>query len=337
MRAYDLRAKGLENLVAVDRPIPKPGAGEALVRLRATSLNYRDLLIARGTYRRGAPRFPLVPLSDGAGEVVEVGHGVERVAPGDRVVGSFFRDFIDGPPDDPKRAAALGGTADGVLAEYAAFRADALVALPEALSFEAAATLPCAGVTAWVGLVATGALTAGQTVLALGTGGVSIFALQLAKAFGARVILTSSSDEKLARGERLGADHSINYRRTPAWDERARELTAGRGVDQILEVVGAETLPRSLHALCDGGHLALIGLLSGTPADARAATEHGRGLRIDSIWVGSTADLRALTEAVSRLGIEPVIDRTFEFEDARAAYEYLESGRHFGKIIVRVP
>jgi NADPH:quinone reductase-like Zn-dependent oxidoreductase len=336
MRAYELRGKGLENLVRVERPVPKAEPGEVVVRMRAASLNYRDLLIANGTYRRGLPKLPLVPLSDGAGEVVEVASGVTRVKVGDGVMGSFFRDFIAGPPDDQKRAAALGGTADGVLAEFVALRADAVVPIPKRLSFDEAATLPCAGVTAWVGLVTTGRLEAGDTILAMGTGGVSIFALQLAKAFGAKVILTSSSDEKLARGERLGADHAINYRRTPEWDERARELTGGRGVDHVLEVGGAGTLPRSLRALRDGGHLALVGLLTGSSSDPAVATAHGRGLRIDPIWVGSTAELAALADAVSRFDLHPIIDRSFEVDDVRGAYEHLASGRHFGKIVVRI-
>ena len=336
MRAYELRREGLENLLEVERPRPKLGAGEVLVRMRATSINYRDWLIANGRYGRGPLKLPLVPFSDGAGEVVEVGADVTRWSPGARVAASFFRDWIDGPPDDQKRAAALGGTTDGVLAEYVALRADALVEVPPGLSFEEAATLPCAGVTAWVSLVGTGALAAGETVLALGTGGVSIFVLQLAKALGARVIVTSKSDEKLAHAERLGADHTINYQHVPTWDQRARELTGGRGVDHVVEVGGAETLPRSVRALRDGGHLALVGLLTGARGNPAAAAAEGRGLRIDSIFVGSTANLRSLVETVARTGLRPVIDRSFEFGEARAAYEHLARGDHFGKIVVRI-
>jgi NADPH:quinone reductase-like Zn-dependent oxidoreductase len=336
MRAYELRREGLEALTLVERPQPEPGPGEVVVRVRAASLNYRDWLIANGRYGRGPLKLPLVPLSDGAGEVAEVGAEVTKFAPGDRVVACFFRDWADGPPDDQKRAAALGGTTDGVLAEYVTLRASALVALPPSLSFEEAATLPCAGVTAWVSLVTTGGLEAGETVLVLGTGGVSICALQLAKAQGARVIVTSKSDEKLARAEQLGADHGINYRKNPDWDQRARELTGGRGVDHVIEVGGAETLPRSVRALRDGGHLALVGLLTGARADPASAAAEGRGLRIDSIYVGSTANLASLVDAVSRSGVHPVVDRTFEFSEARAAYEYLASATHFGKIVVRV-
>jgi NADPH:quinone reductase-like Zn-dependent oxidoreductase len=336
MRAYELKATGLENLTRTERRPARPGAGEVLVRVRAASLNYRDLLIVSGRYGRVTPRFPLIPLSDGAGEVVALGPGTSRLAVGDRVVGSFFPGWIDGPPDAQKQAAALGGSVDGVLSEEMVLPEAAAVPVPEALSFEEAATLPCAGVTAWVSLVVLGKLAAGETVLALGTGGVSIYALQIARALGARVILTSRSDDKLARGKALGADETINYRRTPAWDERARELTGGRGVDHILEVVGAETLPRSLRALRDGGQLALVGLLGGARGDPKVAAEHGRGIRVDPIYVGSAADLRALCDTVARRNLRPVVDRVFGFEEARAAYEHLQSGRHLGKVVIRL-
>ncbi len=210
MRAYELRGTGIETLTSVERERPRPGPGQVLVRVRAASLNYRDLMVARGTYIRGAaPRRPLVPLSDGAGEVVELGEGVARLRAGDRVAGAFFQRWIDGPFDAEKGASALGGAIDGVLAEEVVLEADAAVRFPPHLSFEEAATLPCAGVTAWVGLFVLGGLKAGETVLAMGTGGVSIFALQLAKAAGARVVLTSSHDEKLARGKALGADEGV--------------------------------------------------------------------------------------------------------------------------------
>jgi NADPH:quinone reductase-like Zn-dependent oxidoreductase len=207
--------------------------------------------------------------------------------------------------------------------------------VPAGLSFQEAATLPCAGVTAWVGLVVLGKIRAGETVLAMGTGGVSLFALQLAKTLGARVILTSSSDEKLARGKKLGADETINYRRTPDWDNQARALTGGRGVDHILEVVGAKTLPQSLRALRDGGHLTLVGLLSGERATPDMA-RNDRDIRVDGVYVGSTKNLRELAESVSGSGLRPVIDRVFPFAEARAAYEHLGSGSHFGKIVIEI-
>lgn len=337
MRAWELRGNGVETLALVERERPRPGPGQVVVRVRAASLNYRDLLVAGGTYTRGGPpKRPLVPLSDGAGEVVATGPGVTRLSRGDRVAGAFFQRWVDGPFDPAAGASALGGALDGVLAEEVVLEEAGAVRFPDALSFEEAATLPCAAVTAWVGLVALGGLKAGETVLAMGTGGVSVFALQIAKALGARVILTSSHDEKLAHGRALGADETVNYRTTPAWDEEARRLTAGRGVDHILEVGGAATLPRSLRALRDGGHLALVGLLSGARGDAEEAARAGRGLRVDSVYVGSVRHFEALNALVARAQLRPVIDRVFPFEQAREAYGHLRSGGHFGKVVVAV-
>ncbi len=336
MRAWELRGAGLDTLALVERPAPRPGPGQVRVRIRATSLNYRDLLVAEGRYRRGTLKLPLVPLSDGAGEVVEAGPGVTRVGPGDRVAGAFFQRWVDGPFGADQGASALGGAIDGVLAEEVILEEGGAVRFPPGLSFEEAATLPCAGVTAWVGLFAHGALAAGETVLAMGTGGVSIFALQLAKAAGARVILTSSDDAKLARGKALGADETVNYRTTPEWDARARALTGGRGVDHILEVGGAATLPRSLAALRAGGHLSLVGLLGGAPADrdAAASAAQGRGIRVDAVYVGTVRDFEGLDALVARAGIRPVVDRVFPFEEAREAYAYLQRGAHLGKVVI---
>ncbi len=335
MRAYELRGNGIETLALVDRPGPRPGPGQVLVRIRATSLNYRDLMIAAGTYARGAPpKRPLVPLSDGAGEVIEVGAGVTRLVAGDRVAGAFFQRWIDGPFDAAKGASALGGAIDGVLAEEVVLEADAAVKVPGHLSLEEAATLPCAAVTAWVGLFELGKLQAGETVLAMGTGGVSIFALQLAKAAGARVILTSSSDEKLRRGEALGADAVVNYRTTPEWDAAARALTGGKGVDHILEVGGATTLPLSLRAVREGGHVALVGLLGGQRGDPDAAARNDRGVRVDSVYVGSVRHFEAMNGFLVRARLRPVVDQVFPFERAREAYAYLEAGAHFGKVVV---
>jgi NADPH:quinone reductase-like Zn-dependent oxidoreductase len=337
MRTYELRGKGIATLSLVDRPAPRPGPGQVLVRVRAASLNYRDLLIARGTYPFGAPKLPLVPLSDGAGTVVELGAGVTRPGRGERVIGAFFQRWIDGPLDADKAASALGGAIDGVLAEHAIFEAAAAVELPESLSFEEGATLPCAGVTAWVSLMELGRLGPGETVLVMGTGGVSSFALQLAKLGGARVILTSSRDDKLARGKALGADEVINYRTTPDWDVRARELTGGRGVDHLVEVGGAATLPVSARAVRDGGHLTLVGLLGGQPADLADARARYPKLRIDSVYVGSVRQLERLVDRIARTGTRPVIDQlSFAFDDAIRAYEHLASGAHFGKVVIRV-
>jgi NADPH:quinone reductase-like Zn-dependent oxidoreductase len=335
MRAYELRGRGLDQLAVVERPRPEPGPGQVRVRIRATSLNYRDLLVAEGRYGRGDLKYPLVPLSDGAGEVVAVGPGVSRLVPGDRVAGNFFQNWVDGPFRRENAATALGGSIDGVLAEEVIFEEAAAVKFPAALSFEEAATLPCAAVTAWVGLQ-QGGLAAGQSVLAMGTGGVSIFALQLAKAAGARVLLTSSSDEKLERGRRLGADATVNYRTTPDWDRVAREWTGGRGVDQLLEVGGAGTLPLSLRAVREGGHISLVGLLTGEMADREAARKNDRGVRVDSVYVGSVRHFEEMNREIERAALKPVIDRVFPFEEARRAYEYLRSGAHFGKVVIRV-
>ncbi|MEO8177499.1 MAG: NAD(P)-dependent alcohol dehydrogenase [Deltaproteobacteria bacterium] len=336
MRAYELHGAGLEQLRLVERPMPEPGPGQVLVRVHAASLNYRDLLIAEGKYGRTPLRLPLVPLSDGAGEVIEVGSGVTRVAPGDRVAGTFFQNWVDGPFDASKGATALGGAIDGVLAEQVVFEAEGVVKFPSELSFEEAATLPCAGVTAWVSLIETGKLEPDQRVLVMGTGGVSIFALQFAKSVGAQVLVTSRSDEKLARANGLGADGLINSHKMPDWDAGVRELTIGRGVDHLVEVGGAETLPISLRALRDGGHIALVGLLSGAPASQELAESHQHGIRVDSIYVGSRQHFEAMNDAIERFKIQPVIDRRFPFEDARDAYAYLKSGQHFGKVVIRI-
>ncbi len=334
MRAYELRGNGVDTLTMVERERPRPGAGQVRVRMRAASLNYRDRLVASGRYARGGPpKRPLVPLSDGAGEVVELGPGVTRLRPGDRVAGNFFQKWIDGPFDDAKGASALGGAVDGVLAEEVVLEADAAVKFPEHLSFQEAATLPCAAVTAWVGLVAQGHLQAGETVLAMGTGGVSIFALQIARMLGARVILTSSRDDKLARGKALGADAVVNYLTHPDWDAAARALTGGRGVDHILEVGGAATLPTSLRAIRDGGHLTLVGLLGGARADPEVAARSGRGIRVDSVYVGSVRHFEEMDEAMARARVRPVVDRVFPFERAREAYDHLERGAHVGKVV----
>lgn len=335
MRAYELRGGSLDTLAVAERPSPRPGPGQVRVRIRAASLNYRDLLIASGRYGRGSTRFPLIPLSDGAGEVLEAGPGVARLRPGDRVAGAFFQRWIDGPFGPEQAASALGGAIDGVLAEEVVLEEAGAVKYPESLSFEEAATLPCAAVTAWVGLQ-QGGLAAGQHVLAMGTGGVSVFVLQLAKAAGARVLLTSSSDEKLARGRALGADEVVNYRRTPDWDRVAREWAGGQGVDQLLEVGGAGTLPTSLRAVAPGGHISLVGLLTGQHADLDAARRNDRGVNVDSVYVGSVRHFEAMNAAIARAGLTPVIDRVFPFEEARQAYEHLRTGAHFGKVVIRV-
>lgn len=319
-----------DRLELVERPVPAPGPGQVLVRLRASSLNYRDLLIRKSpTARR-----PLVPLSDGAGEVVEVGAGVQAWKPGDRVAGNFFQGWVDGPQSAETNATALGGSIDGVLAEYACFEEGGLVRIPEHLSFEEAATLPCAALTAWNGLFEWGGLKAGETVLAQGTGGVSIFALQFAKAAGARVILSSSSDAKLARGRALGADELINYRSTPDWASRALELQPG-GVHHILEVGGEATMPDAIRATRPGGHITQVGLLSGAKPDLKATEKAAPDHHFFPVYVGSTRMFQRMNAFIAQHGIRPVIDRVFRLEEAAEAYSHLESGNHFGKLVIQ--
>lgn len=337
MRAYEIeRASGIDALTLVEKPTPTPGPGQVLVRLRSASLNYRDLMVVEGRYPAAGLKLPLVPLSDGAGEVVALGPGVTSLKVGDRVASSFFQGWVDGPFDSKKGATALGGAIDGVLAEQVVLEEAGAVKFPDHLSFEDAATLPCAAVTAWVGLVELGGLKAGETVLAQGTGGVSVFALQIAKALGARVLLTSSSDEKLARGKALGADGLINYKTSPDWAARALELTGGRGVDHILEVGGAETLPQSLRASREGGHVTVTGLLTGSFGNVDEAKNNERKVRVDRVYVGSVRHFEALNRLIGEAGLRPVIDeRVFGFDQAAEAFRYLKSGAHFGKIVIR--
>src|SRR5580700_5149189 len=285
MRVWSLTAAGFEHLVAEERPEPMAGPGEIVVRIRAASLNYRDLMVATGRYTRGA-KYPLVPLSDGAGEVASVGSGVTALRAGDRVATSFFSGWIDGAQTPERSATALGGAVDGVLAEAIVLPQHAVVRTPEHLSDAEAATLPCAAVTAWHALFeGVDPLRPGQTVLLEGTGGVSIFGLQLAKLAGARVIITSSQDEKLVRARELGADETINYRTEPEWQDRVREKTGGRGVDHVLEVGGKDTLGRALTALCYAGQIHLIGGVSGIATDIPLLSMAQNNARVRRIFV----------------------------------------------------
>jgi len=336
MRAWQIQERfGLDALTLVEREEPHPGPGQVAVRIGATSLNYRDLLTVEGSYNPKQP-LPLVPLSDGAGEVSAVGPGVTGVKAGDRVAGIFNQAWISGPPRREHVRSSLGGPLDGLLAEQVILDAEGVVPLPEHLSFEEAACLPCAAVTAWNALVEQGGLTAGQTLLVLGTGGVALFALQLARCLEARVIVTSSSDAKLERARELGATGTINYRTTPDWDRRVKELTGGIGVDHVLELGGAETLPRSLRAVRVGGQVSLIGSLSGIEATLNLALVFMRGVRLQGVLVGSRDMFDAMIRVIVRHRLRPVIDRVFAFEEAPAAFEHLQSQAHFGKVVVRV-
>ncbi|HUF77633.1 MAG TPA: NAD(P)-dependent alcohol dehydrogenase, partial [Thermoanaerobaculia bacterium] len=304
MKAWEIRgAFGLDHLEPVERPDPEPGPGEVLVRLRAASINYRDFLMVEGRYNPRQP-LPLVPCSDGAGEVVSLGPGAERLAPelrvGERVMPIFAQGWLGGEPRREAVRTTLGGPLDGTLAELMVARAEGVVPVPEHLSYEEAATLPCAGVTAWNALAETGSVRAGDTVLALGTGGVSIFALQLAQLLGARVIVTSSSPEKLARARELGAWEGVDYRAVPEWGKRVRELTGGEGVDHVIEVGGGETLPRSLQAVRAGGTISLIGVLSGRPTELDVAAILMRSIRVQGVLVGSRQSFAAMNRAIAQ-------------------------------------
>ncbi len=329
VREYRLEpgTNGLE-LTMHEIDLPEPSAGEVLVRVRAVSLNHRDLSILGRPTSSG-----LVPTSDGAGEVIAIGRGVTQFAVGDRVAGTFFADWPSGQRTRAAMATARGGGIDGMLAEVVLSSESGLVAIPDYLTFEEAATLPCAAVTAWRALFTDGALQPGETVLLEGTGGVSIFGLQLAAAAGAKPIITSSSDGKLERARSLGAVGTVNYRSHPEWQEEVLALTDGTGVDHVLEVVGQETLSRAIEALAFDGHIAIIGGLSGR-ADALPLRGLPNGSSVTNIFVGSKEDFEAMNEFLIEHQLRPVIDRVFSFEEAPAAYEYMESGAHMGKIVI---
>jgi NADPH:quinone reductase-like Zn-dependent oxidoreductase len=335
MRAYRLHDYGGPDAYRLEElPTPAPGPGEVLVRIRAASLNYRDLLIVKGRYGRNLP-LPLIPLSDGAGEVAEVGPGVTRFKPGDRVAATFMIAWLEGGPSEEKARSALGGAVDGVLAEARVFPQDALVRIPDHLSYEEASTLPCAAVTAWHALMVGRALNPGETVLVQGTGGVSLFALQFARLAGARVIATSSRDDKLERVRQLGASDTINYKTTPDWDVKARALTGDIGVDHVVEVGGAGTFGKSLRAVRMGGRISLIGVLSGA-GDVSFVPILMKNVQVQGIFVGSRAMFEAMNRAITLHQLRPVVDRVFEFDRASEALKYLESGAHFGKVVIRI-
>jgi NADPH:quinone reductase-like Zn-dependent oxidoreductase len=336
VRAYRIRrGAGIDGLELMTRPRTPLGPRDVRVRMRAVALNYRDLMVARGD--SGAMDRAIVPASDGAGEVVAIGSEVTEFRIGDRVTGSFFPDWTGGEPTAAALARGLGGSMDGVLAEEVVLDENAWVAMPAHMDFVEAATLPCAGVTAWNALFRAAPLAPGDSVLLLGTGGVSMWALQLAKKAGLRVLITSSDDRKLERARALGADVAINYRRTPEWDNEVLRETGGRGVDRVLEVGGPDTLSRSIAATRMGGTIAIIGRLTGTssiafdPVSLFSGSKHMVG-----VLVGSRAMANDLARFVELAGIHPVIDRVFDFEHAREAYAYLDKAQHFGKVVITI-
>jgi NADPH:quinone reductase-like Zn-dependent oxidoreductase len=335
MKTYEITdPKGIDSLKLVERPTPKPGPGEVLIRVRATALNYRDLALVKGGLAR-MMKLPLVPLSDGAGEVVEGGPGATAWKKGDRVAGIFTQAWLAGPPFSGMYSTSLGGGIDGMLAEYVVLKESGLVRIPEYMSFEEAATLPCAAVTSWNALVVEGHLKPGDSVLVMGTGGVSVFSLQFAKMYGARIIATSSSDAKLERLRQMGASDLINYKTTPNWDARVLEVTAGAGVDHVVEIGGAGTLSKSINAVKSGGVVSLIGILSGA-GQIDPMPLLFKNARIQGILVGSREMFEAMNRAMAVNHLHPVIDRVFPFDHAADAYRHLESGAHFGKVCIAV-
>ena len=334
MKAIDLQnTLGIDNLAVVEKPEPRPGPGQVLLKMRAFSLNFRDLMVVKGQYNPKL-KLPMTPLSDGVGEVVMVGEGVTRVKPGDRVAGAFMPGWVGSELTDAKAKSALGGGGLGMLAEYVVLHEEGVVVVPSHLSDEEAATLPCAAVTAWHALVTSGQVKAGDTVLIQGTGGVSLFALQFAKLLGARVLATSGSDAKLARVMQMGTSDGINYKSTPEWGNRVRELT-GSGVDHVVEVGGAGTLGESLRAVRMGGTISLIGVLTGA-GQANPLPILMKNVRVQGIYVGSRDMFEAMNRAIALHKLKPVVDRVFAFAEVREAMKYMESAAHFGKIALRV-
>lgn len=335
MKAWQILKRGsLDGLGIVDLPDPKPSHGEVLVRMRAVAVNYRDLLATR--IERPGNLTPLIPCSDGAGEIVEVGRGVTQWNVGDRVVSCFFQAWDSGRITRTVMRSDLGGPLHGVLAEHVVLKANGIVEMPEHMDFEQACTLPCAAVTAWSALVENGRIAAGETVLLLGTGGVSMFALQIAKMHGARVIITSSSDAKIERARQAGADETINRRAMPDWQVRVFELTNKLGADHVVEVGGAGTLQRSLDAVRHGGQIHLIGVLSGFEGTVNPWPFIAKSVRLNGLYVGSRETFERMNRALSLHRIEPVIDRIFDFAQAREAFAHMESKVHVGKIVIRV-
>lgn len=325
----------IEHLTLTERPVPKPGKGEVLLRMKAASLNYRDLVVPNKGYGRWTGTLPLIPISDGVGEIVETGAGVDRFKVGDRVCPMFMQKWISGPPNLEQITATLGGPLDGVMSEYMVLNQRGISKVPDYLSVEAAATLPCSPLTAWSALVTEGGVRPGDIVLVQGTGGVSLFALQIAKMLGAYVIVTSSSDEKLERAMALGADEGVNYIKVPQWGKAVREIAGGDGIDHIVEVGGAKTLPQSLRAIRPGGTISMIGVLSGAAMEASLGLIVTRKVRLQGITVGHRLGFEAMVRAFAQHRLNPIVDRVFAFEDLREALDYLASGAHFGKICMR--
>ncbi|EFO80961.1 Alcohol dehydrogenase zinc-binding domain protein [Oscillochloris trichoides DG-6] len=335
MRVFQLEGGwSADHLVIAERPMPEPGPGQIVLRMRAASLNYRDTVVIQRGYGSQTGQLPLVPVSDGVGEVVALGAGVSRVQIGDRVCPMFSPNWIGGRPTAARLGATLGGPLNGVMQEYMLIDAEGVALAPPHLSDVEAATLPCAALTAWSALVTEGKIEPGDRVLIQGTGGVSLFALQFAKMLGAFTIVTSSSSEKLERARALGADATLSYRETPEWGRSVRDIAGGDGVDHIVEVGGQQTLPQSLRAIRPGGTISMIGVLSGPSMEARLGLIVTRQVRLQGITVGSRDSFEAMARAISQHQLRPVVDRVFTFEELPQALTYLVSGAHFGKVCI---
>ncbi len=333
MKTYEIQQFGIEELALVDREKATFSDTQVLVKFHANSLNYRDLMMINGWYNPKL-KMPLVPFSDGAGEVVAVGESVTKFKIGDRVCPIFMQNWVDGEVDFRKAKHTLGGDIDGCLREFGAFDENGLVHIPQHFSYEEAATLPCAAVTAWNALAVSGKVKKDDFVLLQGTGGVSIFALQFAKIFGAKVIITSSSDEKLERAKQLGADFTINYKEREDWDKAVLEITEKRGVDHIVEVGGAGTLQRSLNAVKIGGHIAVIGVLSGK-GEFNPVSILMKAIKLQGIFVGSREMFESMNACISENNLTPIVDKVFQFDETIAALKRMKNGSHFGKIVVK--
>ena len=336
MRALQAAAPwGLDHLTIIEAPEPTPGPGEVLVRMKAVSLNYRDLMMINGMYGRGsATGGSVTPFSDGCGVIEAVGEGVTRVKVGDRVATLFFQGWLSGPPTVEKAMTALGSPIPGAGRELAVFSQEGVSKVPDFLTDQQVATLPCAALTAWRALFEDADLSPGDTVVLQGTGGVSIFGLQFAKAAGLRALITSSSDEKLARAKALGADHLVNYRQTPEWAKPVREATGGVGADFIMEVGGQGTIDQSLKAVRIGGHIAIIGVVAQGGAGINPAVLIGNAAKMQGVFVGSRDMFEAMCKAIELHHIQPVVDKVFAWTEAKAAFAAMAGGEHFGKIVL---
>jgi NADPH:quinone reductase-like Zn-dependent oxidoreductase len=336
MKVWELQDFGIENLKQVEKEIPQPGVNQLLVKVGAVSLNYRDKAIVEKVYLPEIMKLPIVPVSDLAGEVVSIGRGVTRFRAGDRVTSQLYSTWVEGKKHDLNTAlSGLGGPIDGGLGEYILLDEQAAVPTPSSLTDEEAATLPIAALTAWNALTIHGNLQAGETVLVQGTGGVSLFALKLAKALGAKVIVTSSSDEKLEKAKLLGADYVINYKQFPEWHEEVLKITDGKGVDHIIEVVGGSNVETSLKATAVGGQIHVIGFLDGVSTSLDLLTLLFKGVRINGILVGNRNAFEEMNTVIEKHKIKPVIDHVYSLDQALDAYKHIERGA-FGKIVIKI-